>query len=149
MVVRIDPASELLALTSFPRDLMVTIADTGETGMINSAFARDTGGEQNLIDTLKQNFDITINHYVQVNFESFRQVVESIGGVPTWMPSAARRPGVGLLQRPARLRDVGRPAVRLRAQPEDGGHGRPGRLTATRCPTRTASGASRSSSSGP
>ena len=90
MVVRIDPGSDRLALTSFPRDLMVTIADTGETGMINSAFARDAGGEQNLIDTLKQNFDITINHYVQVNFESFRQVVESIGGVPVWMPSAAR-----------------------------------------------------------
>ncbi len=90
MVVRIDPGSDRLALTSFPRDLMVTIADTGETGMINSAFARDAGGEQNLIDTLKQNFDITINHYVQVNFESFRQVVDSIGGVPVWMPSAAR-----------------------------------------------------------
>lgn len=90
MVVRVDPASDRLALTSFPRDLMVTIADTGETGMINSAFARDTGGEQNLISTLQQNFDITINHYVQVNFDSFRQVVDSIGGVPVWMPTAAR-----------------------------------------------------------
>ena len=69
---------------------MVTIADTGETGMINSAFARDTGGEQNLINTLQQNFDIQINHYVQVNFDSFRQVVDSIGGVPVWMPTAAR-----------------------------------------------------------
>ena len=95
MVLRIDPQSDRLALTSFPRDLMVTIADTGETGMINSAFSRDTGGEQNLIDTLKQNFDITINHYVQVNFDSFRQVVDSIGGVPIWMPVAARDKGSG------------------------------------------------------
>jgi LCP family protein required for cell wall assembly len=90
MVVRVDPGSDRLAITSFPRDLMVTIADTGETGMINSAFARDSGGEQNLISTLQQNFDITINHYVQVNFDSFRQVVDSIGGVPVWMPTAAR-----------------------------------------------------------
>jgi polyisoprenyl-teichoic acid--peptidoglycan teichoic acid transferase len=90
MVVRVDPRSDRLALTSFPRDLMVTIADTGETGMINSAFARDTGGEQNLISTLQQNFDIQINHYVQVNFDSFRTVVDSIGGVPVWMPTAAR-----------------------------------------------------------
>ena len=90
MVLRVDPASDRLAITSFPRDLMVTIADTGETGMINSAFARDTGGEQNLIDTLNQNFGITINHYVQVNFASFQQVVDSIGGVPIWMPTAAR-----------------------------------------------------------
>ena len=63
--------------------------------MINSAFARDTGGEQNLISTLQQNFDITINHYVQVNFDSFRQVVDSIGGVPVWMPTAARDPASG------------------------------------------------------
>jgi LCP family protein required for cell wall assembly len=90
MVVRVDPASDRLAITSFPRDLMVTIADTGETGMINTAFARDAGGEQNLISTLQQNFDITINHYVQVNFDSFRHVVDSIGGVPVWMPTAAR-----------------------------------------------------------
>jgi polyisoprenyl-teichoic acid--peptidoglycan teichoic acid transferase len=95
MVLRVDPASDRLALTSFPRDLMVTIADTGETGMINSAFSRDTGGEQNLISTLQQNFDIQINHYVQVNFDSFRQVVDSIGGVPVWMPTAARDPASG------------------------------------------------------
>src|SRR5918994_1778776 len=32
MVARVDPQSDRLALTSFPRDLMVSIADTGETG---------------------------------------------------------------------------------------------------------------------
>jgi polyisoprenyl-teichoic acid--peptidoglycan teichoic acid transferase len=90
MVVRVDPKSDRLALTSFPRDLMVTIADTGETGMINSAYARDAGGEQVLIDTLKQNFDITINHFVEVNFDSFKQVVDAVGGVSMWMPTAVR-----------------------------------------------------------
>jgi len=96
MVVRVDPKSDRLALTSFPRDLMVTIADTGETGMINSAYARDTGGEQVLIDTLKQNFDININHFVEVNFQSFQQVVDAVGGVPVWIPHAVRDDGSGL-----------------------------------------------------
>jgi LCP family protein required for cell wall assembly len=90
MVVRVDPQSDRLALTSFPRDLMVTIADTGEVGMINSAYARDAGGEQVLIDTLRQNFDITINHFVEVNFESFQEVVDAIGGVSIHMDRAAR-----------------------------------------------------------
>lgn len=90
MVVRVDPRSDRLALTSFPRDLMVTIADTGEVGMINSAYARDAGGEQVLIDTLRQNFDITINHFVEVNFESFQEVVDAIGGVSIHMDRAAR-----------------------------------------------------------
>ena len=90
MVVRVDPQSDRLALTSFPRDLMVTIADTGQVGMINSAYARDSGGEQVLIDTLRQNFDITINHFVEVNFESFKEVVDAIGGVSIHMDRAAR-----------------------------------------------------------
>ena len=96
MVVRVDPKSDRVALTSFPRDLIVTISDTGETGMINSAYARDTGGEQVLIDTLKQNFDITINHFVEVNFESFQQVVDAVGGVPVWIPHAVRDVASGL-----------------------------------------------------
>jgi LCP family protein required for cell wall assembly len=79
-----------VALTSIPRDVMVQVADTGERSRINSAFARDEGGPQNLIDTIKQNFDVTVNHYIQVEFESFPKVVDAIGGVPIWVPQAAR-----------------------------------------------------------
>ena len=96
MVVRIDPKSDRVALTSLSRDLVVTIADTGELGMINSAFARDSGGAKNLTDTIQQNFGITINHYIQVNFESFRDVVNSVGGVPLWFPYPVRDRSAGL-----------------------------------------------------
>lgn len=96
MVLRIDPASDRMALTSFPRDLMVTIADTGETGMINAAYNRaGDAGPQVLIDTLQQNFGVTVNHFVEVNFESFQQVVDAVGGVPVWLESAARDKGSG------------------------------------------------------
>src|SRR5918996_1775671 len=92
MVARVDPESDRLALTSFPRDLMVTIADTGEIGMVNSAYDRsgEGAGEQNLIDTLRQNFGIPINHFVEVNFESFRRVVDAVGGVSLWFPTPVR-----------------------------------------------------------
>ncbi|HLT69267.1 MAG TPA: LCP family protein [Acidimicrobiales bacterium] len=96
MVLRVDPKSDRLALTSFPRDLIVTVADTGERGMINAVYNRpDNQGPQNLIDTLQQNFGITINHFVEVNFDSFRRVVESVGGVPVFMERAARDKGSG------------------------------------------------------
>lgn len=96
MVLRVDPKSDRLALTSFPRDLMVTIADTGRVGMINSAYARESGGERVLIDTLQQNFGIVINHFVEVNFDSFRQVVDAVGGVSVWLDTATRDKGSGL-----------------------------------------------------
>ena len=98
MVVRLDPASDRVAITSFPRDLMVTVADTGDIGMLNSAYNRPEGGEQNLIDTLRQNFDIEINHFVEVNFDSFREVVDAVGGIPIYIPYAVRDDHSGLYQ---------------------------------------------------
>ncbi len=98
MVVRIDPQSDRVALTSFNRDLMVTIADTGQIGMINSAYNRPSGGEQVLIDTIRENFDIPINHFVEVNFQSFQQVVDEVGGVPMWIPYPLRDTHSGLYQ---------------------------------------------------
>ncbi|MGH9230067.1 MAG: LCP family protein, partial [Acidimicrobiales bacterium] len=107
MVARVDPGSDRLALTSFPRDLMVTIADTGETGMINSAYSRpgEGAGEQNLIDTLRQNFGVPIHHFVEVDFESFKRVVDDVGGVSIWFPTAVRDKSSGLY--------VGQPGCRL------------------------------------
>jgi LCP family protein required for cell wall assembly len=98
MLVRIDPESDRVALTSFNRDLMVTIADTGRIGMINSAYNRPNGGEQVLIDTIRENFDIPINHFVEVNFDSFQQVVDEVGGVPMWIPYPVRDTHSGLYQ---------------------------------------------------
>src|ERR687891_129621 len=83
-------------LTSFPRDLMVTIADTGEIEMINSAYDRPNNGEQNLIDTLNQNFGVPIHHFIEVNFESFKRVVDAIGGVSMWFPLPARDRSAGV-----------------------------------------------------
>ena len=110
MVVRIDPGSDRLALHVVPPRSHGHDRRHGRDRDDQLGVRPRPGGEQNLIDTLKQNFDITINHYVQVNFESFRQVVESIGGVPVWMPNAAPRPSLGPLQRPPRLRDPERRA---------------------------------------
>jgi LCP family protein required for cell wall assembly len=96
MVVRVDPRSDRLAVTSFPRDLMVRVADTGETGQINAVYNREGDqGPNNLIETLRLNYDISIQHFVEVSFDSFRQVVDAVGGVDMWMPVAARDPGSG------------------------------------------------------
>jgi polyisoprenyl-teichoic acid--peptidoglycan teichoic acid transferase len=95
MVLRVDPESERLALLSFPRDLIVTIADTGERARINSAYGRENG-EQVLSDTLRQNYGISINHYVEIDFQGFEQLVDTIGGVSMWFPSAVRDVASGL-----------------------------------------------------
>jgi polyisoprenyl-teichoic acid--peptidoglycan teichoic acid transferase len=92
MIVRIDPAEEQASVLSLPRDLVVPIAGTGETGRINSAYSIGNAdqGAQRLIDTIRQNFSIEIHHYVEVSFEGFSRLVDEVGGVPLFFDSAVR-----------------------------------------------------------
>jgi LCP family protein required for cell wall assembly len=71
---------------SFPRDLWVDIPGKGKA-KINSAL---NDGPQKVVDTLKSNFDLDINHYVQVDFQSFQTLVDAIGGISVWVPHASR-----------------------------------------------------------
>jgi LCP family protein required for cell wall assembly len=96
MVLRVDPKDDRLALTSFPRDLMVEVPDTGKTGQINAVYNRPDGtGAENLVNTLQQNYGIVINHFIAVDFVGFEQMVDSVGGVPVWLDTAARDQGSG------------------------------------------------------
>jgi LCP family protein required for cell wall assembly len=95
MVVRLDPESLEASVLSFPRDLVVTIAGTNEEGRINSAYAGPEG-DQVLTDTIRQNFGIEINHYVEIGFEGFEQLVDAIGGVSIWTNTAIKDTHSGL-----------------------------------------------------
>jgi len=94
MILRIDPESERAALLSLPRDLFVPIPGTGTSRRINIAV--EQGGAPLLIKTIGENFGIPINHYVQVDFASFRGLVDAIDGVPVYIPRPARDAQTGL-----------------------------------------------------
>ena len=80
---------------SFPRDLWVPIAGTGESARINSAY--DAPGEQQvLIDTIRDEFGIAVNHWIEVDFAGFRQLVDAIGGVTLYFDRGLRDPAAGL-----------------------------------------------------
>jgi LCP family protein required for cell wall assembly len=88
MVLRVDPKSDRAALLSFPRDLWVPIAGTTQKGKINSAMA--LGGPERLVQTIQQNFDIKINHFVMLDLAGFRNLVSAVDGVPIYFPWSAR-----------------------------------------------------------
>jgi LCP family protein required for cell wall assembly len=100
MIVRVDPGEEQASVLSLQRDLVVPIAGTGETGRINSAYSMGTPdqGRQRLIDTIRENFSIEIHHYVEVSFEGFARLVDSVGGVPLFFDSAVRDEHSGFFQ---------------------------------------------------
>ena len=95
IILRVDPTRQTAAMVSLPRDLYVNLAGGGK-GRINEALA--LGGPQRLIETIKQDFNIPINHYAMVNFAGFRSVVSAVGGVPIYFQYPSRDQWTGLFQ---------------------------------------------------
>lgn len=95
MLLRVDPNSNRAWLMSLPRDLYVPIAGTRSRDKINSALA--LGGPERLIQTIQDDFGIPVHHYVQVNFQGFKEIVDIIDGVPLWFNNPARDKNTGLL----------------------------------------------------
>jgi len=87
MVVHVDPGSRKVALLSIPRDLLIPIADIGRQDKINAAFA---GGPSRVAKTIEQNFGIPINHYLLVDFNGFRSIVDALGGIRINFPYPSR-----------------------------------------------------------
>ncbi len=73
-------------VVSFPRDLWVNIPGQGNE-RINAAF---NSGPQAVIDTLKADFNLDIQHYLEVNFKTFEDIVNAVGSVPVYFPHPAR-----------------------------------------------------------
>ncbi len=94
MIVRVDPGSTQAQVVSFPRDLWVDIPGRSRN-RINSAL--QYGGPDLLIATIKQDFGIDVNHYVQINFAAFKSLVKLLGGVPVYFPTPVRDSRSGLL----------------------------------------------------
>ena len=84
LILRID--GDGARMLSVPRDLYVTISETGQRSRINAAF---NGGPARLILTLRDQLQLPIHHYVQVDFVSFSSMVDSLGGITIEFPHPA------------------------------------------------------------
>ncbi|MEA2638622.1 MAG: polyisoprenyl-teichoic acid--peptidoglycan teichoic acid transferase [Chloroflexota bacterium] len=95
MIASLDPVHKTAALLSIPRDLWVTIPIPGrsfEAKITTAHFYGDyyhyPGGAMALARrAIEQNFGIPIDYAVRVNFEGFRQIVNTMGGVDVCVPT--------------------------------------------------------------
>jgi LCP family protein required for cell wall assembly len=97
ILLHIYPGSKHAVLVSFPRDLRVDIPGHGRD-KINAAYP--LGGAELMIKTVSQLTGLSINHYVEVNFASFRSIVNAVGGVPLYFPKPVtdRKSGLNITQ---------------------------------------------------
>ncbi|HWE55509.1 MAG TPA: LCP family protein [Acidimicrobiales bacterium] len=86
ILARIAPATRQIEMMSIPRDLWVNIPGSGQN-RINSAF--DSGANL-LVKTIQTDLGIPINHYIEVNFDTFQDISDAVGGVSFYFPTPAK-----------------------------------------------------------
>jgi LCP family protein required for cell wall assembly len=83
VLVRTDPDHHRIALLSIPRDLRVDIPRHGQE-KINAAYA--FGGPTLAIKTVERVTGLPVNHVVVVDFSTFGEVVDALGGITVNVP---------------------------------------------------------------
>ena len=84
MLIRTDPGKHRLAFLSIPRDLRVEIPGNG-AAKINAAF--QIGGAALALRTVKSLTGLDVNHVAFVNFDRFRDLIDSVGGIDVDVPA--------------------------------------------------------------
>ncbi|WP_244874930.1 LCP family protein, partial [Gordonia sihwensis] len=87
------PTSGKPMLISIPRDLYVPIPGMG-SHKINAAF--NNGGPQLLVQTVEEFTGVRIDHYAEIGFGGFDNLVDSVGGVQMCLDQPLHDPKAGL-----------------------------------------------------
>jgi len=78
ILLSVNKDSRKITMTSFMRDLYLCIPDCGYN-RINAAYA--IGGPDFLMQTIESNFKVSVDKYISVDFFSFIDLVDILGGV--------------------------------------------------------------------
>ncbi|QUX30067.1 LCP family protein [Nocardiopsis akebiae] len=89
MLVRLNHDRDQLTVVGIPRDLWVDVPGQGPD-KINAAYAH--GGPQLAVRTVESVTDVRVDHYVEVDFNGFVDVVDALGGVEVCLPEAIHDP---------------------------------------------------------
>jgi cell envelope-related function transcriptional attenuator common domain len=79
MIISINKRTKQIVMSSLLRDTYISIPKGIGYSRLNAAYAY--GGPSLLMETIKQNFGIPIDKYMQVGFDAFTSIVDVISGV--------------------------------------------------------------------
>jgi LCP family protein required for cell wall assembly len=116
-VMLLHTGSAGTTLVSLPRDSLLSIPGHGKN-KLNSAYS--FGGPKLLVQTVEQATGLHIDHYAEIGFDGFVNVVDAVGGVDMCIPQAMKDPLAGLNVKAGCQRLDGQTAlgyVRSRATP--------------------------------
>ncbi|PZX05929.1 LytR family transcriptional attenuator [Psychrobacillus insolitus] len=79
IVLTVNPETKSSTMVSIPRDTYTEIIGKGKMDKINHAYA--FGGIEMSMHTVENLLDIPIDYVVQVNMDSFKDIVDAVGGI--------------------------------------------------------------------
>jgi LCP family protein required for cell wall assembly len=99
-ILTIDPQGKTAGILGIPRDLWVEIPTKDGSGYlnerINTAYVLgemndyDGGGPGLAMATIEHAIGVKVDHYVVIDFEGFREVIDAMGGVDVDVPTYLR-----------------------------------------------------------
>ncbi|KJF18218.1 LCP family protein [Acidithrix ferrooxidans] len=101
MIAHFDPKTKNVTLVSIPRDLFMPIPGTKKLQRVDAALnpTKATGTAENpnqLVKTIEYDLGIPIQHYVELNFDSFQGIVNALGGIKMYFPMPVKDAYSGL-----------------------------------------------------
>lgn len=79
IVLTVNPTLKSTKMVSIPRDTYTEIVGKNIEDKVNHAFAY--GGIKMSMDSIEHLLDIPLDYVVQVNMESFKDIIDAVGGV--------------------------------------------------------------------
>jgi LCP family protein required for cell wall assembly len=83
MVLHLDPNRKTVSILSIPRDLFIPNARADGANKVDAGLVE---GPDQLITAVEEDFGIPIQHFAELNFETFANVVNDLGGVRMYFP---------------------------------------------------------------
>lgn len=78
IILSINTKTHQIVQTSLMRDILVDIPGYS-SAKLNAAYAY--GGAELVMDTIEENFQIKLDHYVEIDFYSFVDIIDALGGL--------------------------------------------------------------------
>jgi LCP family protein required for cell wall assembly len=97
ILITVDPTTGKAGMLSIPRDLLATIPGYGETRINAAHYTGDKdgypgGGPALAMKTVQYNLGVPVHFYVRVDFDGFRRIIDTLGGVDINVPQAIDDP---------------------------------------------------------
>jgi LCP family protein required for cell wall assembly len=83
MILHLNPSDGDVSILSIPRDLFIPNARKQGANKIDAALYQ---GPTQLVAAIQDDFAIPIQHYVELNFDTFANVVNALGGIYMYFP---------------------------------------------------------------